>query len=156
MVKQNYQVQIADERNIAKAILTNQHISLKYSTEMANHIKGRPVAKTERVLQRIMDKKEPLPLKKYVKKLGHRKGKTGVAAGKYPKRVCKAFLNLIQTVKANASNKGLDEEKLLVQHVFASQGYRRISYQPKGKIGGKRRKNKSTHLEIIVREGKGL
>ncbi len=156
MVKKTYQVEINDEKNIAKAIKANAHVSLKYSTEMVRELKGKPVDKAEKFLQRILAHEDFLPLRKYVKKIGHRKGKTGTATGKFPEKICKAFLELIASAKANAINKGLDEKKLIIQHMFASEGYRRVSYQSKGKIGGKRRHNKSTHIEIIVREAKGL
>ncbi|MCX6798754.1 MAG: hypothetical protein NTW59_01500 [Candidatus Diapherotrites archaeon] len=45
-------------------------------------------------------------------------------------------------------------DNLLIAHCFASQGFRRIGFQPKGKIAGKRRKRKSAHIEIVVTEAK--
>ncbi len=155
MVKKNYQAENYDNKNSAKAILKSKPVSLKYSTEMANYIKNKPVSKAQKLLENIKEKKDFLPLKKYVKKIGHRKG-AKARTGKYPQKVCDAFLELINNVKANASNKGLDENKLLITHVFASQGYQRVSYQSHGKIGGKRRKSKSTHIEMIALEAKSL
>ncbi|RLG68634.1 MAG: 50S ribosomal protein L22 [Candidatus Iainarchaeum archaeon] len=154
MVKRNYQVQEINEKITAKAMLKNRPISLKYATEICREIKGKPVAKAEKFLNDIIEKKAYLPLKKYHKKVPHRKGKpiSGQKAGKYPVNACKAFLELISYAKANAENKGLDPERLIIKHVFACQGYRRWSMQPKGRIAGKRRRKKSTHIEIVVQE----
>lgn len=154
MVKRKYQIQDINEKICAKAMLKNRPISLKYATEICREIKGKPVAKAEKFLQDIIEKQRYLPLKKYNKKVPHRKGKalSGQKAGRYPVKACKAFLELISYAKANAENKGLDPEKLIIKHVFACQGYRRWSIQPKGRIAGKRRRKKSTHLEIILQE----
>ena len=154
MVKREYQIKGLDGKTTAKAMLKNRPASLKYATEICREIKGQPVEKAEKLLQEIIDAKRYLPLKKYRKKVPHRKGNalSGQKAGKYPVNTCKAFLELISYAKANAENKGLDPEKLVVKHVFACQGYRRINMQPKGRIAGKRRQKKSIHLEIILQE----
>lgn len=156
MPKKTYQKKVKNETKIAKAIAANKPISIKYATEMCREIKGKPVIKIEKFLNRIINKEDYLPLKKYIKKVAHRKGtaKSGTKTGRYPLRVSKAFLDLIETAKANADFKGLNTESLLIYHAFASMGFRRHSSQPKGHIGGKRRRNKSTHIEIMLIEGK--
>jgi len=154
MVKREYQFKEVDEKITAKAMLKNRQASLKYATEICREIKGKPVEKAEKLLQDIAEKKRYLPLKKYNKKVPHRKGAaiSGQKTGKYPVNTCKAFLELISYAKANAENKGLDPEKLIIKHVFACQGYGRVNMQPKGRIAGKRRQKKSIHLEIILQE----
>ena len=156
MVKKNYQLKVKSEKNIAKAIAKNQPVSTKYATEMCREIKMQKLNKVEKRLQRILNKEEFLPLKKYNKKVSHRKGNaiSGVKSGRYPKRLCNVFLKLLLSAKANADFKGLDSENLLITHCFASKGFARRSVQPKGKISGKRRRRKSTHIEAIVTEAK--
>ena len=61
-------------------------------------------------------------------------------------------MKALEELKSNADYKGLDAENLLIVHGFASQGYARISFQSQGRISGKRRKRKATHLELIARE----
>jgi len=97
-----------------------------------------------------------LPLRKYNKKIGHKKGEAKLFSkiGRYPKRTLKAFVEILNTVQANADYKGLDSENLIITHMFASQGFQRTSYQSQGRISGKRRKNKSVHLEVVVMEAK--
>ncbi|MBN1940605.1 MAG: 50S ribosomal protein L22 [Candidatus Diapherotrites archaeon] len=153
MAKKEYQKELQG-KNIAKAFATNQRISLKYSTELCREVKGQRIDKAEKYLQRIIEKKDFLPLRKYNKKVPHRRGegKSNVKSGRYPKNVCKAFISLLNSVKANADFKGLDTDNLLIINAFASQGFSRTGHQPKGRIGGKRWKKKSTHLEIVARE----
>ncbi len=153
MVKSNYQ-ETCNEAATAKAMAKNKNVSLKYSTEICREIRGRPLVKAEKFLNEVSEKRAFLPLKRYNKKVAHRKGSSvsGVKSGRYPVKTCKAFLELLQNAKANAESKGLDEEKLLVRHCFASCGFRRYKMQPKGRIAGKRRRQKSTHLEIILQE----
>ena len=156
MVKKGYQKKVKNEKKIAKASASNKPISIKYATEMCREIKGRPIDKVERSLKRIINKEEFLPLRKYVKKVAHRKGasKSKTKTGRYPKNVCRAFLELLESAKANADFKGLDTDNLLVYHAFASMGFRRHSVQPKGHISGRRRRRKSTHIEVMLIEGK--
>lgn len=157
MAKKNYNIQKKIKEKItAKGIKKNANISVKYSTEMIRELTGMKVKRAEEFLQNIIDKKEFLPLRKYIKKIAHRKGdaKSKTKTGRYPKKVAKAFLELIQSIKANADYKGLNIENLFVKHAFASMGYSRKGHQPKGKIGGKPRNKKSTHIEIILQEGK--
>jgi len=154
MVKKNYQETVKDETVTAKAMMKNRAVSLKYSTEICREIRGKPADNAEKFLNGIIAQDSFLPLKRYNRKVGHRKGASvsGVKSGRYPIKTCKAFMELIQGAKANAENKGLDSEKLIVRHCFASQGFRRIKIQPKGHVAGRRRKQKSAHIEIILQE----
>lgn len=155
MVKKMYQVELS-AGSTARAYSANSSISTKYATEICREIKGTPVEKAIAFLGRIEKQEQFLPLKKFNKKVAHRKGESqsGVKSGRYPKKACQAFIKLLESVKANADFKGMDAENLIIVHAFASMGFRKSSFQPKGKIGGKRRRKKSTHIEVIVREGK--
>jgi len=156
MAKKVYQATVGKESKTAKAMTTNANISLKYSTEICNQIKGKNVDKILAWFLRILAHEDFLPLKRYHKKVGHRKGesKEGVKAGRYPEKTIKSFITLIESAKSNADFKGLDDDKLTIIHAFASKGVGRTTYQSKGKIGGKARKRNATHIEVIVSEVK--
>ncbi|MBN2127029.1 MAG: 50S ribosomal protein L22 [Candidatus Diapherotrites archaeon] len=155
MAKKNYHCEF-NEKTDARAVASNQPASLKYSTQIIREIKGKTMKRAEAFLQNVTERKEFIPLVKYTSGAGHKKGdaKNGAKAGRYSDRTCEVFLNLLNSVKANADYKGLDKEKLLIKNVFASTGYQKISYQKQGRIAGKRRKRKSVHLEIVVTEAK--
>jgi len=156
MAKKVYQSKVGQESKIARAMTTNANISLKYSTEISNQLKGKQLDKAIAWLERILAHEEYLPLKKYHKKVAHRKGRAveGVKSGRYPEKAIKAFVNLLESVKSNADFKGLDADKLMIIHAFASKGISRQTHQSKGKIGGKARRKNATHIEVIVSEVK--
>ncbi|PIN85796.1 MAG: 50S ribosomal protein L22 [Candidatus Diapherotrites archaeon CG11_big_fil_rev_8_21_14_0_20_37_9] len=157
MVKKSYQIQTEGrQKKRAMAMMKNKPISRKYTVEIISHIKGKRVDKSLTWLEKITKMEEFLPLRKYIKKIGHRKGdsKANTKVGRYPIRTVKAIMELLESVKANADYKGLDSENLLITHMFASEGFTRASYQSQGRIAGKRRANKSTHVEIIVEEAR--
>ena len=129
MSKKSYQAEIGTESKTARAMITNANSSLKYSTEICNQMRGMYVNKAEAWLQRILTHEEYLPLKTYNRKVAHRKGeaKKGVKSGRYPEKTIKIFIDLLESVKANADFKGLDAQKLNILHAFASMGMARIS-----------------------------
>ena len=139
MAKRNYQAHF-EGKHFARAFASNQGISLKYATELCRELRNKKVEKAEAFLQRILDKKDFLPLRVYRKKVPHRRGesKSNVKSGRFPEKACKSFLNLLNSIKSNADFKGLDTENLLIVHAFASSGFRRGGNQPKGRISGKR------------------
>ena len=153
MVKRNYQVELKGKK-IAKAMTKNANVSLKFSLELIREIKGKRIDKAEAFLRRIRKQEEFLPLRVYKKKVAHRRGdaRSFTKSGRYPIKVAKIWLSLLESVKANADYAGLDADNLIITHAFASQGYRRYSYQSQGRIGGKRRIKKSAHIEVAVRE----
>ncbi|MBT4870630.1 MAG: 50S ribosomal protein L22 [Candidatus Diapherotrites archaeon] len=156
MAKKVYQATVGKESKTAKAMTTNANISLKYSTEICNQLKSKNVDKAIAWLTRIVNHEEYLPLKRYHRKVAHRKGdaKEGVKSGRYPEKTIASFLTLLNSAKSNADFKGLDDDKLTIIHAFASKGISRMTYQSKGKIGGKARRKNATHIEVIVSEVK--
>lgn len=156
MVKKNYQALPGKQSKTAKALVKNADVSLKYSTEICNQIRGKPVQKNIEWLGKIILHETHLPLQMYNKKVGHRRGgaKLGVKAGRYPEKAAGKFIELLELAKTNADFKGLDAEKLLVMNAFASQGLKRYGHQSKGKIGGKVHLKPSINIEVVVMEVK--
>ncbi len=156
MPNNNYQATVRDKEKTAKALISNSPISVKYATEICNQVKTKPVSNAIEWLEKIIAHEEYLPLKKYHRRVGHRKGeaKKGEKAGRYPEKTATEFIKLLNLAKSNADFKGLDAEKLLIVHAFAVMGMNRYSYQSKGKISGKARRRNATNIEVIVQEVK--
>lgn len=151
--KYNFQKKIDKERS-ARAYRSNAKVSTKYSIEFSNYFKGMPLNKAIQIAENIESKKEYLPLKKFAKKVAHRKGENRrkAASGRWPINCAKLVKELLLEVKANSENKDLDTTKLRIIHMFANKGVSRTNLQPLGRIGGKLRKSKSTNIEVIVLE----
>ena len=139
---------------MAKSCKNNAPISTKYSVEFSNYFKNKPLVKAIKICEGVMDKSEYLPLVKYNKKVGHRKGdaQRGVPSGRWPIKAAKTIRALLLDVQANAENLNLDLEKLKIIHMFAVKGVTRRKTQPLGRTGGKQRESKSTNIEVIVLE----
>jgi ribosomal protein uL22 len=155
MVKTNYNYTgTYDDQRMARAFSTNQAASVKYSLEISRMIKGKSLDESVKFLNDVASQKTFLPLQTYHKKVPHRKGQAieGTKSGRYPQRTCKVWLNILNTVRANADVKGLDVKKLQIVHANATHGFQRIRNQAQGRISGKSRKSKSAHIEVIVRE----
>jgi len=154
MVKKNYNFSFEEGKKYAKAFATNLPVSLKFAVELCRELKGKKLNKAEKYLQDIIEFKRYLPLRKYNTKVGHRKGNATsfTKSGRYPVKLCKAVLKLFKSVKANADYIGLNMEKLQIEHMFASKGFRRYSHQKQGRIAGKIHRKKSTHIEVVVSE----
>ncbi len=153
MAKHNYNYQKKlPEKKVAKVYKTNLKISTKYATEFSNYLKNKNINKAIKIATDIQEKKDHLPLKRYVKKVAHRKGqaKRKTPTGRYPIKTASYVRELLEEVKANAENKDLDTEKLRIIHMFATKGLTRTKLQPLGRP--RRRESKSTNLEVIVLE----
>ena len=91
-----------------------------------------------------MEKKLAIPLKRYHKDRGHRKGKIG--PGFFPQKATKEIISLLNTLEANARNKGLNTETLFLKSAIANKASIPIRF------GRRRRGTKRTHIEIIAEE----
>ena len=134
-----------NEENTAKAMGRGMPISTKQSIEICNFIRNKPLAKAKTLLNEVLDMKKAVPFKRFAS-VGHKKGK--LASGRYPLKATKAILELLESAEANARNQGLSVPDLFVAHIAPNRG--RNNWKP-GRQG--RRKSKSTHIEIILKEG---
>lgn len=132
----------ADHVAIAKAY--NLPISLKKSIEICDFLRYKELKKAQRILNEVMKKKTAIPFKRYNMDTGH---KPGIAAGRYPEKASSEILNLLNSAEANAENKGLDTEKLVISKLIANKGNK--MFHP-----GRHRgiKMKRTHLEVKLEE----
>ena len=137
---------MSSEHN-AKVIGRYLPISRKFSVEMCRYIRKKPLAKAQYFVEGVLNKKWALPLFRYRKEVSHKPGR--MAAGRYPYNVSKEFLNLLNTVGKNAENKGLDVSSLVIDFASASPG---VGRWHSGRQ--RRRRFKSTNVEIRVKEGK--
>lgn len=124
----------------------NLGISTKTSVEICRFIRGKNTENAKKRLQRVIEKKQAVPYKRYLKEIPHRKGK--IATGRYPLKASKTILDLIKTAEANAQNKGMSSN-LIITHISAHKGESQSRYGRK--IG---KKTKRTHIKIVVQEKK--
>jgi large subunit ribosomal protein L22 len=134
-------MQTYDGKTMAKVIGTNLPVSKKIAYEVTNHIRGRPVDKAIALLQDVQKLKTPVPYKRYNKDTPHRKG--DFASGRFPEKAARYIIPMLESLKANAENKGLTGELILV-HAAAHMTGKRHRY---GRIQGLKR---TTHIELVA------
>lgn len=136
-----------DKAALARA--KNLPISWKVSYEIGNAIRGKPVVKVEAFLERVISGSEAVPYKRFNSDVGHKPGK--MAAGRYPIKAAEYILSLVRSAKSNAEDKGLNVDALELVHFSSNRG---VSQWRHGRQ--RRRKMKSTNLDIVVSENSSL
>jgi len=103
-------------------------------------------------LNKVIQKKKPIPFRRYKKKAGHRHGLEKASAGRYPVKAAQKILKVLEGAEANAENKGLDVEKLKIIHAVAYPGMKikRYTIRAFGRSSPKIRT--LTHVEIVLEQ----
>ena len=130
----------------AKLNAKNLEISTKISVEICNLLRYKNAEKAKQILERVIEKKQPVPYKRYKRNIPHRRGK--IMSGRYPIKASKIILKLLNSVIANAQNKGLSSN-LYISHISAHKASSQFHFSRH-----RGRKMKRTHLNIIVKESK--
>lgn len=133
-----------NKENTAKIKGLDLPISTKHSIEIANFIKYKPLNRARSQLNLVLEKRLAIPLKKYHKDRGHRKGAIG--PGFFPEKATKEILKLLKSLEGNAQNAGLATGALILNKIIVNK-----AHSPSH--GGRNRgKLKRTHIEIEVIE----
>ncbi len=128
----------------ARAIARNVHISWKHGIEISRELRFHSTEYAKKFLQDVAELKKPVPFRRYWRDVGH---KPGMAAGRYPQKAAREFLQLIKAVEANAQVKGLNTASLKIIKLITNRA-------PKAPSAGRKRHTaKHAHIEIEVREG---
>ena len=126
---------------LATVICKDLPISVKYSKDICKFIKGKSPKEAITLLERVMIQKIAVPM---VGEYAHRRG-IGIAGGKYPVKSSEYFIKALKNLIANASNKGMNTEKLVV-FARASKGAG-VTHS-----GWRRRQSKRAHLYFEAKE----
>jgi len=147
MAKLDYSFQkTMDEDKIAIASGRNLNISPKHAIEICNYIRGRKVEQAKRLLEYAINKKVPVPFKRFTNGLGH---KSGMGAGRYPVKACTEILRIVKSAESNAKNKGLNANDLKILHIAMQTAAKQWHYGRK-----KRSIFKNAHIEVVLEEVK--
>jgi large subunit ribosomal protein L22 len=146
-MKNKYSFQEFDVKNMVRVRGKSLPISMKTTSEVLKYIRGKEVNKAIRLLEEVKDAKRAVPFLKYKKDIPHRKGNMSV--GRYPKKVSENMILLLNLLKSNAKDKGLDEDSLSIIHSAAHAGPNLMHYGRQ-----RRRLRKICHVELIAQEKK--
>lgn len=134
-----------EKQNIVEIHGKNLPISTKHSIEIAKFIRNKNVNNAMEMLNKVIEKKTAVPFGRFNRDVGHKPGKVG--PGRYPQKASKTIINLLESLIANAQNKGMDINSLSIQKIIANRAS--TPYR-----SGRRRRIKArgTHIDIIAIE----
>ena len=139
------------EKKIARAFGKEVNISWKHANEICYAIRGMMLNKALVYLEKVQRKEEFVPLRRHKKQVPHRKGKGRITkAGRWPVKAAKEVAGVVQNASANAEYKGLDTDKLKVEHATAYKSVELERRKPKG--SAITHNIELTNIEIVVRE----
>ena len=143
-MKYSYQ---GDETKTAKAILKDANVSWKDCNEVCYTIKNKKVEPAIKYLDKVLNKEDFVPFRRYNKGKGHRL--KGIPGG-WPEKATKLVKGVLENAKANAENKGLNIENTKIIHATTYKTMTLDRVRPKGEA--------HTHnitlatIEIVVKE----
>jgi large subunit ribosomal protein L22 len=135
----------SEKENVAKVVGRDVNLSRKQAIELCDFVRQKPVAKAKAMLEKVIDKTLAVPYTKYREGAGHKTG-AGLCSGKYPLHGAKMFILLLNSLEANAQNKGLSPN-LVIIHACAQQAARPFH---SGRV--RRIRMKRVHIELAAIE----
>lgn len=121
-----------------KARGSDLRVHFKNTRESAAALKGLALPRAQKFLEDVLVKKDIIPFRRYRYGVG-RKAQTKnhkVCNGRWPVKSANFLLALLKNAESNAEVKGLDTEKMVIEHIQvnkAMQGRRR-TYRAHGRI----------------------
>jgi large subunit ribosomal protein L22 len=147
-----------EESKIAKAVIRDAPISFKEAYEVCKVLRGMKLSDAKELLKKVIELKEPIPYVRYKKSIAHKRGlpdkwsKWGSPIGRYPIKVCKYMLKLLDNVENNALSKGLDASRLKIVHIAAHKGPYLKRWTPRAFSRATPWFRTHTSVEVIVAE----
>ena len=131
---------------MARAVGVALPISFKLSVEVCNFIRRDTVKLAISKLEKVAKLKMAVPFRRFDFDLGH---KRKIGPGRYPVKVSKELIKLIQSAEANAQFKGLNTSNLAIAHLSVHRCGKSFHYGRQSRTIMKR-----TSVELVVEERK--
>ncbi|MBS3128571.1 50S ribosomal protein L22 [Candidatus Woesearchaeota archaeon] len=127
----------------AKAFGRELPLSSKQGIEICNRLRGRSVQQAKKILDDAITFKRAIPFKRFTNALGHKPGK--MASGRYHPKACTLIKMVLASAEANALNKGLGTQHLMIKHLSAQKAGNQNHMGSRRGIRMRR-----THIEVIL------
>ena len=141
-----------NEAKTARAMAKSLKISPKHCVEICNALRGMDVDKAIIYLNDVIDMKKSVPFKRHNKKVGHRKGQEGWPSGRYPVKAATQILRVLENAIANAEYKGMDTERLVIEHISSHRGIVIRGAIPRAFGRVTPFNTPTTHIQIVLQE----
>ncbi|MEM4576799.1 MAG: 50S ribosomal protein L22 [Candidatus Nezhaarchaeales archaeon] len=147
-----YSLQNYEADKMARASGRDLRISWKKAVEVCRFIRGKRLVQAKELLEKVLRKEVMIPFTTFNKKRAHHGSISKYSCGGYPIRVVREVLKILRNVEANAENKGLDVEKLIIVHAAAHKGPIVKKYIPRAFGRSTPSFQQLVHIEVAAKE----
>ncbi|MFC1752318.1 50S ribosomal protein L22 [Thermoproteota archaeon] len=127
-------------------------VSPKHAREICAALKGKMIPRAKTYLEDVMDKKQPVPFKRYKLKVGHRSGLPGFHAGRYPTKAAEQIFGILENLENNGDFKGMDTERMKIIHASAIKGRKIKKFKPRAFGRTSAHNDTLVHIELAATE----
>ncbi|ADD09322.1 50S ribosomal protein L22 [Candidatus Aciduliprofundum boonei] len=143
-----YSIKVEGDK-YAKSYGKDLPISLKDSVNLCRAIKGMRLDEAKDFLEDVINKKRAVPYFRYLDSISHRRG---IGPGRYPVKVAKHVLKILENAEANAENNDLDTDNLYIMHIAAHKGRIYKRYVPRAQGRSVEIRREMVNIEVILEE----
>jgi large subunit ribosomal protein L22 len=136
-------------RNIVRARGVEMPMSPKKTYEVLNAIRGMTLEKARTFLEEVVALERAVPFRRYNQETAHKKG---IGPGRYPKKVARCVLQVLQNAESNAEFEGLDTDRLYIAVAASSRGRIQKAQMPRAHGRSTAWNEQTTSVEIILAE----
>ena len=136
-----------ESAEVARARAIELPISPKKTYEVMNAIRGLSLEKAKSLLEDVMEEKRAIPFRRYNQEVAH---KRGTGPGRYPKKVARSVLQILQNAEANAEYEGIDTDDLVVRVAACARGRIRKANMPRAHGRATNWHEQTTNVEIVL------
>lgn len=152
LVFRKYGVKITPEQ-IARSYAPEQKMSWKKSVEVARFINGMTLKQAKTWLEDVVKLRRPIPIKTFKKKQAHHATPwSGWPVAKWPIKVARRYLEILENLENNAKFRGLDVERVVVVHAAAHKGIRIPNILPRAFGRATRFDEQTVNVEVVAVE----
>mmetsp|Transcript_1579 Transcript_1579/g.2569 ORF Transcript_1579/g.2569 Transcript_1579/m.2569 type:complete len:189 (+) Transcript_1579:231-797(+) len=139
----------------AKARASDLRTSFKNMRETAMAIKGMELGKARNYLQKVIEKKDVIPFRRFSGSCGRSKLTklhNHYGPGRFPEKSIKHMMDLLLNAESNAEVNSLDTDNLYITHIQVNQAQhgRRRTYRAHGRINAYM--SSPCHVELVLTE----
>ena len=149
MAKIGYSARDIEEETTARALGRELPISPKKAVELCRALRGRSVEDAKAYLERVIALKQPVPMRRYKTMVAHKHG-TGPA--RYPVKVARHMLRVLQSAEENAGYKGLEVDNMRIKVLSAHKGSTTKGRMPRAQGRSTPWNQETVNLEVVLEE----
>lgn len=115
----NFAYDVIDPTKVIKYQIDNARVSFKKTRECGNTLRTRSLLNAIDYLNNVVLKKECVPMRRYARGCGHTRQARAFnqRKGRWPKKSALFLLEVLNNIKEQANEKGLDINELVLDHV---------------------------------------